>query len=309
MANFPPSKMKGVLPAMLSVFGEDERVDVARTENLVEFLLARGVDGLYLTGSTGEAFLLTHDERALIVKTVVDKVAGRVPVIVHVGDIGTKKSIMLATQAEQAGADAVSAVPPFYFPFDDEAIVRYYRDLAGATDLPFFIYNIPLAKMMGAELIFRLAELPNVAGMKYTGMNHAEMGHIKRTLGDDFVMFSGADEMACSGLSVGADGIIGSFYNVMPETFIRIYQNMRAGQGVEAARLQAIATDVILAVAKYNLQPVLRNILRWQGCEAGVPCRPFRGYGEDELAPLKAALRTLRDRHGVTDEVEFLKHL
>jgi N-acetylneuraminate lyase len=301
--------MKGVIPAMLSVYGEDENIDVKRTENLVDFLLGRGVHGLYLTGSTGESVLMTHAERALTVKTVVDRVAGKVPVIVHVGDIGTKKSIMLAEQAAAAGADAISSVPPFYFKFDNEAIVRYYRDLAAATDLPLIIYNIPLAGLMGEDLIFRLAELPGVKGIKYTAMNHAEMGHIKRVLGKDFAVFSGADEMACSGLCVGADGIIGSFYNVIPETFLRIYGSAQKNDYKEAARVQAIATDIILETIKYNLQPVLRNMLQWQGCDAGLSCRPFRSYHDDELAGLKKTLKAVKDKHGVTDEVEFYQYI
>jgi N-acetylneuraminate lyase len=267
------------------------------------------VNGFYVTGSTGECFLMTHAERTLTVRTVVEQVAGRVPVIAHVGDIGTKRSIMLAEQAGEAGVDAVSAVPPFYFRFDAEAIVRYYRDLAGATELPMLIYNISLAGMMGAELILRLAELDNVRGMKYTGFNHAEMGFLKRQLGPDFVLFSGADEMALSGLSVGATGLIGSFYNAMPETFLRLYQAMGAGDLATASRLQAIATDVILATLKYDLQPVLRNLLAWQGCDAGYSARPFRAYVDEELVGLKADLRAIRDRHQVSDEVELLKYV
>ncbi len=309
MPKFSLSQIKGVIPAMLSVFGEDERIDVERTEGLVDFLLNRGVHGFYLTGSTGEGFLMTHEERALTVKTVVDRVAGRAPVVVHVGDIGTKKSIMLAEQAYEAGADAISSVPPFYFKFSENAIIRYYKDLAAATPLPLIIYNIPLAGMMETKLILKLAELPNVKGIKYTGTDHLQMGSIKRALGDDFIVYSGEDGMASSGFSVGADGIIGSFYNAIPEIYIRIYECAKREEYKEAARLQAIAADIILETIKYEFPCVLRNLLKWQGCDAGISCRPFAIYRDEELAGLKETLLAIKDKHAVTDEVELYRYI
>lgn len=310
MANYSIRQITGVIPAMLSLFDEQENVDVKRTRETVDFLLNRNVNGLYLTGSTGEGFLMDHAERKLVVETVVDQAAGRCPVIVHVGDIGTRKSILLAEHAQQVGADAISSVPPFYWKFSSEDIFNYYKDLSEATDLPMVIYNVPLAGLMGVDLIMRIASLPNVKGVKFTGREHDQMSFLKASLGEDFIVYSGCDEMALSGLAVGADGIIGSFYNVMPELFLQIFDCVKTGDMKKARRLQQIGTEIILECVKYDFLSLMRNMLGWQGLDAGFSRRPFHNYKEDELKSLKSTLLSIRDKYCVTsDEVRFYAYL
>ena len=310
MAKFSMTQMTGVIPAMITLFDKDENVDVKRTREMVEFLIARGADGLYLTGSTGEGFLMDHEERKLVVETVVDQVAGRIPVIVHVGDIGTRKSIQLAQHAEAVGADAISSVPPFYWKFSQDDIFNYYKDISEATSLPMVIYSVPLAGSLGMDLIKRIAQLPNVKGLKFTGREHDQMACLKADLGEDFIIYSGCDEMAMSGLAVGADGIIGSFYNVMPELFKKIFAAVKSNDIQSARRLQQIATEIILECVKYDYLALMRNMILWQGVDAGYSRRPFRNYDDSELADLKAYLLAIRDKYNVTDEeVCFYKGL
>lgn len=296
MARYDVKDIRGVIPAMITLFDENENVDVQRTRALVDFLIGHGADGLYLTGSTGESFLMDADERKLVVETVIDQVAGRVPVIVHVGDIGTKKTIALAEHAYRAGADAISSVPPFYWKFSDEDIYNYYRDVAAATPLPMIIYNVPLAGMMGADLIKRIAQLPNVRGMKFTGRDHDTMAHLKLALGEDFIVYSGCDEMAFSGLAVGADGIIGSFYNVMPELFKGIYDAVQKGDLRRGRDLQHLGTEIILECVKYDYIALMRNMLAWRGVDAGYSRRPFRNYTAEEAETVRAKLETIVER-------------
>lgn len=309
MSNFKISEIKGVIAAMITLFDENENVDVKRTEALVDFLIDKGIDGFYLTGSTGEGFLMTGEERKLVVETVINRVAGRKPVIVHVGDIGTKKSIDLARHAYEAGADAVSSVPPFYWKFNAEDIYNYYKDISEATPLPMIIYNVPLAGLMGTDLLLKLSELENIKGLKFTGKDHDQMSHLKEVLGKDFMIYSGCDEMAFSGLSVGTDGIIGSFYNVMPELFKSIYSCVENGNLKEGVRLQKIATEIILEAVKYDYLALMRNMIAWQGVDAGYSRRPFRNYKDAELDDFKEKMRAIRSRYNVTDEVDFMKNL
>ena len=309
MSNFKISEIKGVIAAMITLFDENENVDVKRTEALVDFLIDKGIDGFYLTGSTGEGFLMTGEERKLVVETVINRVAGRKPVIVHVGDIGTKKSIDLAHHAYEAGADAVSSVPPFYWKFNAEDIYNYYKDISEATPLPMIIYNVPLAGLMGTDLLLKLSELENIKGLKFTGKDHDQMSHLKEVLGKDFMIYSGCDEMAFSGLSVGTDGIIGSFYNVMPELFKSIYSCVENGNLKEGVRLQKIATEIILEAVKYDYLALMRNMISWQGVDAGYSRRPFRNYKDAELDDFKEKMRAIRSRYNVIDEVDFMKYL
>ncbi len=310
MGKFSMTQMKGVIPAMITLFDEHENVDVQRTRDMVEFLIARGVDGLYLTGSTGEGFLMDQEERKLVVETVVDQVKGRIPVIVHVGDIGTRKSIALAKHAEEVGADAISSVPPFYWKFSNEDIINYYRDIAASTSLPMVIYSVPLAGSLGVDLIMQLAKLPNVKGLKFTGKDHDQLNFLKANLPEDFIIYSGCDEMALSGLSVGADGIIGSFYNVMPELFIAIAKSVQDSDLKRGLRLQRIGTEIILECIKYDYLALMRNMIAWQGVDAGYSRRPFRNYRDSELGDLKTKLLAIRDKYNVTgEEVCFYKGL
>ncbi|MDA3731832.1 dihydrodipicolinate synthase family protein [Niameybacter massiliensis] len=308
MSHFDIEAISGVIPAMLTLFDENEEVDVKRTEALVDFLLKRDVDGFYLTGSTGEGFLMTGEERKKVVETVVHRVAGRKPVIVHIGDIGTKKSIDLAKHAYEVGADAVSSVPPFYWRFSEQNIYNYYKDIAEATPLPMIIYNVPLAGLMGTELILKLSQLENVKGLKFTGKDHDQMGHLKEILGEKFMIYSGCDEMSFSGLALGTDGIIGSFYNVMPELFKEINQAVQRGELTKGVRLQKIATEIILAALKYDYIALMRNMIKWQGVDAGYSRRPFTNYKDSELDTFKEALRQIKDKYHVT-EVAFLKNI
>ena len=190
MSRFEMNQIRGVIPAMLTFFDKEENVDTDCTRRMVEFMLEHGADGFYLTGSTGECFTMTMEERNLVVDTVIDQVKGRVPVIVHVGDIGTKKSIELAEHACRAGADAISSVPPFYWKFRAADIYDYYKDISESTPLPMVVYNIQLAGLMDMDLLLKLAALPNVHGLKYTARSHDEMGFIKEKLGPDFMIYS-----------------------------------------------------------------------------------------------------------------------
>lgn len=297
MSNYRITDIKGVIPATMTFFDKDENIDEKRTRNMVEFLIGAGVGGFYLTGSTGECFTMTPEERNRVVEIVADQVNGRVPIVVHVGDIGTKKSIELAQHAEAAGADAISSVPPFYWKFSPDDIYRYYRDIAASTSLPLIIYNISLAGFMSKEMVLKIAEIENVKGLKYTARSHDEMSSLKGALGKDFMVYSGCDEMAFSGLCFGADGIIGSFYNVIPELYRGIYDCVQASDIPGGVRLQRIADEVIFAALQYDLPSSIYALMKWRGLDAGYSRRPFRNYRDEELADLKRALRDIRDNY------------
>lgn len=301
MAKFDITQIKGVIPAALTCFDEQENVDVKRTRETTEFMVRAGVNGLYLTGSTGICYTMTAEERMLVVETVLDQVAGRIPVIVHVGDIGTKKSIELARQAEKAGADAISSVPPFYWGFSGESIYNYYKDLSESVSIPTVIYNIQLAGIMSKELLLRIASLPNVKGLKYTARTHDEMGALKRELGEDFMIYSGCDEMAFSGFSFGADGIIGSFYNAIPELYAKLSACAKEGNLSEGMRLQAIGDEVIWATLKYNGLSGLYDLMRCRGLDAGFPRRPFIANDAATTEKLREDLRQIKEKFQTND--------
>ncbi|RYE10715.1 MAG: dihydrodipicolinate synthase family protein [Hyphomicrobiales bacterium] len=302
------TSFSGVYPAMVTPFDENEQLDEKRLRALINFLIERKLEGLYITGSTGESFLMTSDERKRVVEITVDEVKGRIPIIAHIGAIGTHTSIDLAKHAEKAGVDAISSVPPFYWGFSGDQIHGYYADITASTSLPMLAYNVPMAAL-GFDIIKRLASIDGMIGVKYTATTHHEIIRIKEEIGKDFVVFSGADEMAMSGLSFGADGVIGSFYNSMPEIWLALRDAVARGDMHEAKRLQEIGNAVIFFSLPRGGVSCIKRAMAWQGCDPGYVRRPLGSYidqaAEDKL---RAEFRQLRDERKLTG-VAFLDAL
>lgn len=298
MANFNIKDIVGVIPALITPFEEDESISEQKIRMLIENLIEQGVNGFYIAGSTGEGFLMSIEERKRVAHIAIDQVKGRVPVIVQVGTIAAKSAIELAEDAYKAGADAISSVPPFYYKFSFDEIYNYYSDVASATPLPLIVYSIPSTTGVDISLesIEKLYTIKNVKGIKYTSMNHYEMQRIKQSIGRDFMVYSGADEMCLSGILMGADGIIGSLYNVNPELYIKIYNNLIKNDIISAKHNMEIANDIIQIFLKYNYYPSLREALKWMGLDSGRCRRPFKKLNDSEVQNLKGDLLNLKNK-------------
>lgn len=300
---------KGVIPAVLSVFDENEELDEKEIREFIRYLMSFDIGGLYLTGSTGETFLMSSDERKKQVEIVMDEVDGKLPVVVHVGAISTRASVDLAKHAESVGAAAISSVPPFYFKFSDEEKFTYYKDIAESTALPMIVYNIPLAGMMPVEMIRRLSEIDNVKGIKYTGTALYEVMQIRDLCKEDFLIYGGCDELGSSNIAIGVDGIIGSFYNCIPDHYIKIWNAVKSGNQAEATRLQKQAVDIIMtAGASGSMIPCIKLWLRAAGVSAGYSRRPFTNFTQDEREKAIRAIIDLDEKENIgTDLVRRIK--
>ncbi len=294
------AEMKGIIPALITPFNEDETLNEAGLRNLVENLIGQKVCGFYLTGSTGEGFLMNSSERKQVVEIVIDQVKGRVPVIVHVGTIDTKTAEDLAKHAYNSGAEAISSVPPFYYKFKFNEIYNYYKDLSQVTPLPLVVYNIPTTTGvdMDSSAIIKLAEIENILGVKYTSYNHYDMQRIKEFDNGRITVFSGADEMCLSGLLMGADSLIGSFYNLIPELFIKIYEQTKKFADIDSAKNNMIkANNIVRVVLKYSgnaAQVGIKSAIKWIGMDCGIPRRPFVRLTEYEMENMKNDLLKIK---------------
>lgn len=291
---------KGVIPAVLSVFDKDEKLDEQATREFIRYLMSFDIGGLYLTGSTGEAFLMNSAERMRQVEIVMDEVGGKLPVVVHVGAISTKESIELAKQAERAGAAGISSVPPFYFKFSEDQIYNYYRDIAESVSIPMIVYNIPLAGMMTVNMIQRLSQIENVKGVKYTGTALYEVTQIRENCKEGFQIYGGCDELGSSNISLGVDGIIGSFYNCIPDLYLKIWQAVKNNDIASAVALQSKALHVIMAgLGSGSTMACIKLWLRAAGVPAGFARRPFTNFTPEEQKQLVKALTDLDEREEI----------
>lgn len=300
MNKFTIKDFKGVIPASLSIFDINENLDIEATKEFTEFLLGFDIHGLYLTGSTGEGFLMKSEERMETVKAVMEVAKDKVPVVVHVGNIGTKRTIELAKQAKEAGATAISSVPPFYWHFNSKQIFNYYKDIAEAVDIPMIIYNVPLAGMMSADMIKELSQIENIKGVKYTNTDIYQIPLIKEAVGEDFMVYGGADELASSNLLVGVDGIVGSFYNLIPDLFVQIDEAIKNNEVGKAYDLQKNAVKIIsYLVEGGNMVAGIKAVLREAGINAGYARKPFINFYDEDQKKLAKGLVDLANENNM----------
>lgn len=308
MKRFELKEIKGVIPALVTCFDETGALDEKRQRAVVRYLLAKGIHGLYLTGSTGEGFLMTPDERKRVVEIVIDEVKGRIPIVVHVGAIGTKISIDLAQHSEKTGADAISSVPPFYWKFSEDQMFNYYKDITESVSIPMIVYNIALAGAVGFNFIKRLATISGVGGVKYTLTSQFEIMRIKEEIGRDFMVYSGCDEMAVAGLAFGADGLIGSFYNMIPEPFLDIYDAVCKKDLARAQEKQRIANAIILYTLDRGFLVGIKAGMKWMGVDAGYCREPFGMHTSEQDAQYHSEFKQMKKELGITG-IEFLDKL
>lgn len=260
-------KFQGVFTALVTPMDEDGRLDLASLERLVEHQIKEGINGFYAGGSTGEGFLLTSEERMQVLETVIDSVRKRVTVIAHIGCISTMESVRLARHAEEAGADAISAVVPFYYKVGLKEIRDHYETIMSAVSLPMIVYHFPGATGVNLSLEFyeEIARNPQCLGVKFTSYNLFEMQQIRSRCGEDFLIWNGHDEVYAGGALLGADGAIGSTFNMMPGLFAELYHKQSAGEWEEARVLQEKANEVIAHMLNYEVIPYEKYILFMQG--------------------------------------------
>ena len=291
---------KGVIPAVISVFHKDEELDEQGTREFIRYLLSMDIGGLYVTGSTGETWMMTAEERMRQVEIVMEEVGDKVPVVVHVGAMSTREAIKLAKHAESCGAAGVSSVPPFYFKYNADQIYNYYKDVAEATSLPMIVYNIPLAGMMTVDQIIRLSEIENVKGVKYTGTALFEVMQIKDGCKEGFQIYGGCDELGSSNISIGVDGIIGSFYNVIADHYIKIWNAVKESNIPLATKLQHQAVHVIFAgINSGSMIAAMKVWLRAAGLPGGWARRPFSNFTDEEEKALVEKLLAIDETENV----------
>lgn len=287
-----------VIPAIATMFDTNEKIDVKAQRKLVEFLLKKEVDGFYIGGATGEAFMMNVDDRKRIISETVSAVGGKVTTIAYTGSIDTKTAIELAKHAENEGADAISSVPPYYYMFSPEEMSNYYRALSESVSIPLIIYNNTNAGLMSLEQVKDNLELPNCIGIKYTSTNHYEMKKIKM-ISDNKLVFSGVDEMFASALISGVDGAIGTTYNIVPEIFIKIRDAFINNDNVEFMRLSEASIKIISAYIKHSFLPTMKASIEMLGIGKRVVKAPRSNVTDEKFKALTDELKIIKNDYNL----------
>lgn len=298
------SKLVGIFTALLTPFDGNNKINEEVLRQHVEGCLEGGVEGFYVAGSTGEAFLLSSAERKTLLEMVVDQVAGRAPVIAHIGSIATAEAVELGRHAVAAGAKAVSAIPPFYYKFTAEEIVDHYSEIAEAVDLPLIPYNFPSLSgvVLTSEMIDTLRRRANIIGVKFTSNDLYSLERMKHSA-PELIIYNGLDELFLSGTAAGADGAIGSTYNFMPDKFIQIRAALREGKFTEAQAIQHEANQVIEALLQTGkLLSAQKYLLSLAGLDFGGCRKPFRTLTQADEENLSAVFNQYVRESILTEE-------
>ncbi len=287
------TKYQGIIPAFYACYDEAGEVDVDRVEILTDYMVRKGVKGVYVGGSSGECIYQSVEDRKRTLEHVMQVGAGKLTVIAHVACNNTADSRELAAHAQSLGVDAIAAIPPIYFHLPEYAIAQYWNDISDAApDTDFIIYNIPqLAGVALTMSLFReMKKNPRVAAVKNSSMPTQDIQLFKSEGGEGFAVLNGPDEQLVAGLAIGADGGIGGTYAAMPELYLKIMELVKAGKVKEAGQVQYAVNEIIyeMCACHGNIYGVIKEILRVrENIDIGGVRRPLPSLIPEDMVHVK----------------------
>jgi 4-hydroxy-tetrahydrodipicolinate synthase len=294
----------GVYPIVNTTFNEDGTLDLVSQRRLVRFLIDAGVHGLGLFGNASEGYALAEAERRHLTKVILEEAAGAVPVVVSSGYTGTDVAVALSVEAQEAGADALMILPPYYLKPDAEGVYHYFASISRAVRIPIMVQDAPLMTQvpMGAELLARMArELDNVRMVKVEAPpTPPKISRLKQLAGDQLTLFGGLNgHFLLEELARGAVGTMPG--SDMPDVFVRIWEAARRGDHAFARAEFGRALPLI----RYELQPGMGvAVMKQNLCDAGIiasartrhPTRTLEAADLAEIRSLRADVDLLAFR-------------
>lgn len=295
-------KLHGIIPPVITPLKDRDVIDVAGLERLVEHMLDGGVHGLFVLGSTGEAPSLSYETRHGMIDRVCKQVKQRVPVVVGITDTSITESLALASHAADAGADAVVAAPPFYFPSDPPELLEYFQHLNADVALPLILYNMPgLTKVnITIDTVEKLMVEPNIVGIKDSSCNMMYYQKLLKLASkrEDWFTLIGPEELLCESVMQGGNGGVNGGANLAPKLYVDAYDAVVNKQYDQALALQKKILqlgDALYGVGKHV-----------SSCVKGIKCSlAMLGICEDYMAD---PLHKFRDeqRQVIMDRLNIL---
>lgn len=295
-------KMYGVNTPISCPMTENGEVDFESLKSLCNYLIEKGINGLYPNGSTGEMCYLTLEERKKVLECVLKVNAGRVQVFSMVGALTTKDTIELAQHAEKSGADGIGVVTPYYFKLDEDELFQYFIDVANSVSKDFSVYLYGIPQLAVNDITPQLAEriaqaCPNVVGIKYSYPDMPRLLQFMNVRGGDFSVLAGPDDLFYALLASGGDGTISGNSNVIPEHYAAIYKAFKEGDYDKAAKLQAKVNRMIPYISGPN------NMARYKAC--------LKHRGIIKSASVRKPLRELtqEEEMALINQIESMDYL
>lgn len=283
--------VKGVYSALVSPIDRNGNLKKDVLCDLIDWQLAQGMQGFYITGATGEGCQMKKEARMELVETAIRHINGRAPAVVHIAAANMEDAKEFALQAKAAGATALSATPPPTTAYSEAELYEYYKELSSVCDLPFLVYAQKYFQQSSIVGFFEnLMELPNIAGLKYTRSSYYEMNQLTQLNGRNINVINGPDEMLICGLVMGADGGIGSTYNVMPQQFRQLFEAYQAGDLKTAKEIQEAVNAVVAVIIRHGVIPTVKYMLTMLGFDVGEVEKPGKVFSAEEKAAIRQEL-------------------
>lgn len=292
-------KFEGIFSPAITPFTKNEEVDLAKLTEYLDFLINGGVHGFFLLGTNGEGPLLTFEEKKEVMKTAVEHVNGRIPVIVGTGCTSTKETVELSRYAERVGADAVHIVTPYYYPLTQNGAIKHYKRVAESIEIPILVYYIPprTSVKFSVDTLMKLAEIPNIIGIKDSSKDVTwfyEAVTSVRIKRPEFIFFGGSDALIFSHLTLGANGAVSAVANVFPEIVVELYAEFKKGNLEKAKELQNKVLKIRTAMQKgFPYMVSVKETLKLRGMDFGKLRSPLESLDEEGLKELERRLKEL----------------
>jgi len=288
-------RLEGIIAPLITPLDTDESLDEAGLERLVEYVIAGGVSGIFVLGSSGEGPALSQSTKECLVRAVSEQAEGRVPVLIGALGVGTRNTIEEAKRLTRLGGDAVVVTCPYYFAQTQDEIAAHIEAVARSLDVPTVIYNIPqmVKTVIEPETVGRLAELPEVVGIK-DSLGDMERFHkllqIQRKH-QDFCVYQGAESIAAISVVHGASGAVLGLANVAPKLCCDLFSAARSGNMVRAWALQRRLLILWKLHTHGQWLPCLKMAVSQLGICQSVTTAPFQLLTDDQIASIKEDMR------------------
>lgn len=294
-------KLAGIIPPVVTPFLPDESLDLPQLRAHIDLMLARGVDGIFVLGTTGEFYALDETEKQQVAAAAVEHCRGRSPVFVGTGAETTREVVRLTRMAEKEGADGVSVITPYFIKPNQAELIDHFRRVAESTSKPVVLYNNPATcggVSIEPETVARLAEIHNIVGIKDSSgdlQNTIEL--IKLAQSETFAVLNGRDTLILAALLFGAKGAIPATCNIAPELCVGIYQSFVKGDVEAARRYQDRLAPVRLSLTLGTGNGAVKEAMALLGRPAGPSRAPIAALSAEKRQKLKDILV----KAGVTD--------
>jgi 4-hydroxy-tetrahydrodipicolinate synthase len=286
-------QIRGIIPPVATPMQANENLDLPRLRWFLDHLIANGVHGIFVLGTNSECYALDEREKQEVIAATVAHVNKRVPVFAGTGAETTREAVRLTRMAEREGVDGVSVITPYFVLPSQQELIDHYRRVAEATALPVLLYSNPFhtgGVKIEPDTVARLAEVPNIAGIKDSSGDLQNTNEIIRRVPERFAVMQGRDTLIYPSLIFGARGAVPATCNIAPALVVEIYEAFRRGDQAAAKAAQLRLNPVRLTLTLGTAPGGVKAALELLGLSIG-PCRsPVGPLPADKRQKMKAAL-------------------